>query len=235
ERSRTGTRRRGGQRSRSRARDRRAETRRQAERSAAALRARRHPRPERSRAGHARVQDGRVLCTEGRRAQAVPRTGTQRARQALSPGGTEPGRSRSVPQGARKRSERSDVGLPADSGTSEDRQQGRDPGPAQASRAASREGDPAGARAEPVQAHRRRQGNRRTFVRISLASAASVAAERVLAQGIASHTAKPLPKPPPSGRPFHARFVDVAAAAGLTAPVVYGALEGQKYILEAIG
>ena len=78
---------------------------------------------------------------------------------------------------------------------------------------------------------------RRAFVRLSLASAAaaSVAADRVLAQGIASHTAKPLARPAPSGRPFPARFVDVASAAGLTAPVVYGAREGQKYILEAVG
>src|SRR4051812_880496 len=76
---------------------------------------------------------------------------------------------------------------------------------------------------------------RRTFMHVSLASAASLTAARVLAQGIATHSAKPLARPAPSGRPFAARFVDVAAAAGLTAPVVYGALEGQKYILEAIG
>ena len=77
---------------------------------------------------------------------------------------------------------------------------------------------------------------RRAFMRLSLASAAaSVAAERLLAQGIASHTAKPLARPAPSGRPFPARFVDVASTAGLTAPVVYGAREGQKYILEAVG
>jgi hypothetical protein len=71
---------------------------------------------------------------------------------------------------------------------------------------------------------------RRAFMRVSLASAAaaSVASDRVLAQGIASHTAKPLARPAPSGRPFPARFVDVASAAGLTAPVVYGAPEGQK-------
>jgi len=76
---------------------------------------------------------------------------------------------------------------------------------------------------------------RRTFMQVSLTSAASLTAGRAAAQGIAGHTTKPLAKLPPSGRPFHARFVDVAAAAGLTAPVVYGAREGQKYILEAIG
>src|SRR5438309_761214 len=76
---------------------------------------------------------------------------------------------------------------------------------------------------------------RRTFMHVALASAASLSAERALAQGIASHTAKPLARRAPSGRPFLSRFVDVAAVSGLTAPVVYGALEGQKYILEAIG
>ena len=76
---------------------------------------------------------------------------------------------------------------------------------------------------------------RRTFMHVALASAASLSAERALAQGIASHTAKPLARRAPSGRPFLSRFVDVAAVSGLTAPVVYGALEGQMYILEAIG
>src|SRR3954469_11693303 len=76
---------------------------------------------------------------------------------------------------------------------------------------------------------------RRTFMHVSLASAASLSTPRALAQGIASHTAQPLARPAPSGRPFLSRFVDVAAVSGLTAPVVYGALDGQKYILEAIG
>jgi len=76
---------------------------------------------------------------------------------------------------------------------------------------------------------------RRTFVQASLSSAISVAARRALAQGIASHTTRPLARPAPSGRPFPAHFVDVASAAGLRAPVIYGALEGHKYILETIG
>src|SRR6266516_2957418 len=76
---------------------------------------------------------------------------------------------------------------------------------------------------------------RRAFVQLSLASAIPAAARRALAQGIASHTAKPLARPAPSGRPFLARFVDVAAAAGLRAPIVYGGVEGQKYILETTG
>jgi hypothetical protein len=46
-------------------------------------------------------------------------------------------------------------------------------------------------------------------------------------------TAKPRGKP--SGLPFHASLVDVAAAAGLTSPVIYGGVDSYTYILEAIG
>src|SRR4029077_19414987 len=56
-----------------------------------------------------------------------------------------------------------------------------------------------------------------------------------LAQGVATHTAKPIKRPAPSGRPFNAHFVDVAAAAGLIAPTIYGGVESNKYILEATG
>ena len=76
---------------------------------------------------------------------------------------------------------------------------------------------------------------RRTFVRLSLGSAISMTAERLLAQGVSTHTAKPLPRQAPSGRPFNAHFVDVASAAGLHAPVIYGGVESKKYILEATG
>jgi enediyne biosynthesis protein E4 len=76
---------------------------------------------------------------------------------------------------------------------------------------------------------------RRTFVRLSLGSAVSMTAERLLAQGVSTHTAKPLARQAPSGRPFNAHFVDVAAAAGLHAPTIYGGVESKKYILEATG
>src|SRR5438034_10401509 len=76
---------------------------------------------------------------------------------------------------------------------------------------------------------------RRTFVRLSLGSAISLAAERLHAQGVSTHTAKPLPRQAPSGRPFNAHFVDVGSAAGLHAPVIYGGVESKKYILEATG
>jgi enediyne biosynthesis protein E4 len=77
--------------------------------------------------------------------------------------------------------------------------------------------------------------SRRDFVRLSLGSAAFMVARQLPAQGVAAHTVKPLPRPAPSGRPFYAHFVDVAATSGLHAPVIYGGVESKKYILEATG
>jgi len=42
-------------------------------------------------------------------------------------------------------------------------------------------------------------------------------------------------RPALSGRPFNAHFTDVAAAAGLKAPVIYGGVDAKKYILESTG
>jgi hypothetical protein len=72
-------------------------------------------------------------------------------------------------------------------------------------------------------------------MRCSVASAGFAAAPRLLAQGIAAHTVKPVGRPAPSGRPFNAHFVDIASSAGLHAPVIYGGVESKKYILEATG
>jgi enediyne biosynthesis protein E4 len=77
--------------------------------------------------------------------------------------------------------------------------------------------------------------SRRAFGRLILGSTISAATERLLAQGVATHTAKPLARSAPSGRPFNAHFVDVAASAGLTTPTIYGGVESKKYILEATG
>jgi enediyne biosynthesis protein E4 len=68
-----------------------------------------------------------------------------------------------------------------------------------------------------------------------VSAAVFVAAPRLLAQGVSAHTVKPVARPAPSGRPFYAHFVDVASAAGLHAPVIYGGAESKKYILEATG
>ncbi len=54
-------------------------------------------------------------------------------------------------------------------------------------------------------------------------------------QGMATRGVKPLARGKPSGLPFHARFTDVAEAAGLRAPVLYGGLESNSYILEPMG
>lgn len=63
----------------------------------------------------------------------------------------------------------------------------------------------------------------------------ALSAERVLGQGVAAHAAKPLARQAPSGRPFNAHFIDVAASAGLHEQTIYGGLESKKYILESTG
>jgi hypothetical protein len=72
---------------------------------------------------------------------------------------------------------------------------------------------------------------RRLFVTVSAVASAGY----LLAQGVAPRSVKPQAKPEPSGKPFDAHFVDVAAAAGLTAPVTYGRADSKDYILEATG
>jgi len=59
----------------------------------------------------------------------------------------------------------------------------------------------------------------------------TTAADRRHGRRVASVQAKPKQ----SGRPFDAHFVDVAAAAGLVAPVVYGGVDRKEFIIEANG
>jgi enediyne biosynthesis protein E4 len=54
-------------------------------------------------------------------------------------------------------------------------------------------------------------------------------------QGIATRGVTPTPRGKPSGIPFHARFSDVASAAGLTRPVIYGDAAKASYIVETTG
>ena len=54
-------------------------------------------------------------------------------------------------------------------------------------------------------------------------------------RGMASRGVAATPRGTPSGRPFHARFVNVAQSAGLRAPVVYGGIGRTDYILESMG
>jgi hypothetical protein len=76
---------------------------------------------------------------------------------------------------------------------------------------------------------------RRSFVHLAAASIGAARAQRLTAQGVSTHTTRPLPRTKPSGRPFNARFVDVAAAAGLHHPVIYGSPDTKTYIVETIG
>jgi enediyne biosynthesis protein E4 len=74
---------------------------------------------------------------------------------------------------------------------------------------------------------------RRSFVLLSLCASA----EKLVGQteGVATREMKAQPKPAPSGRPFTARFTDVATQANLREPTIYGGVESKKYILEANG
>jgi hypothetical protein len=58
---------------------------------------------------------------------------------------------------------------------------------------------------------------------------------RATGQGVSSRNVSPTPRGKPSGLPFHARFTDVAEAAGLRAPVICGGVDRKSYILEAVG
>jgi enediyne biosynthesis protein E4 len=57
----------------------------------------------------------------------------------------------------------------------------------------------------------------------------------VFGQGISSRGVRPQPRGKPSGRPFQARFTDVAKQAGLTEPTIYGPADKKNYIIEVVG
>lgn len=76
---------------------------------------------------------------------------------------------------------------------------------------------------------------RRRFAQLGIGAAIGLSGESLLGQGLSTHRAPPLPRSAPSGRPFHARFVDVARQAGLHAPVIYGGTQETKYIVETTG
>ena len=77
--------------------------------------------------------------------------------------------------------------------------------------------------------------SRRRFAQLGMGTAFSAGSAWLFPQGLSTHSAKPLPRQAPSGRPFNAHFVDIAREAGLSAPVIYGSTEETKYILEATG
>src|SRR5258706_7154970 len=54
-------------------------------------------------------------------------------------------------------------------------------------------------------------------------------------QGVSTRGVKALPRGKPSGLPFQASLTDIAAQAGLTAPVIYGGVDKKDYIFETVG
>ena len=77
---------------------------------------------------------------------------------------------------------------------------------------------------------------RRQFLSIpSLALPLSGSARGQRLSGMASRNVTPAPRGKPSGLPFDAKFVNVAAQAGLRSPVIFGDEERADYILESIG
>ena len=73
------------------------------------------------------------------------------------------------------------------------------------------------------------------ITRRSSARALWPAAAPAFGQGISTRSVKPQPRGKPSGRPFPARFTDVAKEAGLTQPIVYGGIDSKGYIIEVVG
>jgi hypothetical protein len=53
-------------------------------------------------------------------------------------------------------------------------------------------------------------------------------------QGVSSRVVKPQPKGKFSGLPFHAKFTDIAPAAGLHAPLIYGPPDHKTFIIETV-
>lgn len=72
--------------------------------------------------------------------------------------------------------------------------------------------------------------SRRSFLYLSCGAWGNQLLGQVATRGL-----KQGPLPAPSGRPFDAHFVDVAAHAGLSFPTIYGGTDHKKYILGADG
>jgi hypothetical protein len=77
--------------------------------------------------------------------------------------------------------------------------------------------------------------SRRNFLPLLAGSQFLFSPAHLGAQGMASRNLRPTPRGKPSGIPFLARFTDVAEAAGLTAPTIYGGISRKDYIVETMG
>jgi len=73
------------------------------------------------------------------------------------------------------------------------------------------------------------------MIRRSFLGLLSAGAQCAFSQGVSSRGVKPLPRGKPSGRPFPARFTDVAREAGLIHPSIYGGVDRKQFILEVVG
>jgi hypothetical protein len=73
------------------------------------------------------------------------------------------------------------------------------------------------------------------ITRRTLLALLACSASPALGQGISTRSVKPQPRGKSSGRPFNARFTDVAKQAGLTSPVIYGGIDTKGYIVEVVG
>ncbi len=62
-----------------------------------------------------------------------------------------------------------------------------------------------------------------------------MAASLLRGQGMSTRNVTAAPRSKPSGRPFLARFTDVAQQAGLRHPTVYGPVDHKDYIIETMG
>src|SRR5437879_12420218 len=71
--------------------------------------------------------------------------------------------------------------------------------------------------------------------RRSLAGLLALPVARIWGQGVASRGVKPTLRGKPSGLPFASKFTDIARAAGLREPVIYGEAGYKTYILESVG
>jgi hypothetical protein len=92
-----------------------------------------------------------------------------------------------------------------------------------------------GIRTQPVGLYRRCRGwplTLNSWLLALLLILACSANSLLLAQGIASRGVKPAQRGKESGRAWHARFTDIAAEAGLTAPIVYGGVDREDYLVE---
>jgi enediyne biosynthesis protein E4 len=77
--------------------------------------------------------------------------------------------------------------------------------------------------------------NRREFLAVLAAGAASRLSGAQELGGMATRGIRPQPRGKPSGLPFHATFTDVAARAGLREPVIFGPPDRMDFILESMG